>query len=327
LIAGFVLCVAAANSSARAEASMRVLEPVAPATILAGELTAETRAFWERTWLRLEKLDRATRREVNWRRHVADLTDIAAERRITSLSRSDEDDLFRTRLLVWHLDRLRNRREKLIDPPPVGFTWLTSEAWFGALAVRPGAARCEALIEALANTAPPDMAARLAIAESQLLDEVCLGNIHGAADLAARIDALEPTADRAARAAWAGTQAGRGEVVASSLATRIASSEPSDEAHLRLALARVAVARGDEIGARSELGAALAGGDSRAAALTARLAFDRGEARRARVLLRGWLDGPEAGGEVSALWALAALDSTSYRVPPGPETRPVVPVR
>lgn len=327
MIAACVLSVAATSAPTCAEPVIVVLGPVANTRANSSELTAETRAFWERTWLRLDKLDRATRREVNWRRHVADLTDIVAERRITSLSRSDEDDLFRTRLLVWHLDRLRSRREKPIDPPPTGFTWLPSEAWYGALALRPGAARCDALSEALSNATPADLPVRLATAESRLLEEICLGNVHGAADLAARVDALEPTPDRAARAAWAGTQAGRGDAVASRLSTRIAASEPADEARLRLALARVAVARGDEIGARAELGAALAGGDDRAAALTARLAFDRDEARRARVLLRGWLEGPEAGGEVSALWALAALDSASYRVRPGPETGPVVPVR
>ena len=311
------------------------LAPVEPASCAPVSLTtaadrvpdAESRDFWERTWERLDRADRATRREVSWRRRISDLSDIAAERRITSLSRADEDDLFRTRLLVWHLDRLRSRREDLLDPPPVGFTWLPSEAWFGARALGPGSARCAALLESLTQATPADRPVRIAIAESQLLEEVCSGNADGAAELALRIDALEPTAARAARAAWTGTQAGRGEAVAIALSARIAASDAADESHLQLALARVALARGDEIGARTELGAALAGGDASAAALTARLSIDRHEARRARVLLRGWIDGPGSRGEISALWALAMLEPTPYRASPGHETGPAVPVR
>jgi len=327
LIAGFALAFTAADPAPliRVEPASGAPRPIttAPERIL----DAEARAFWERTWERLDKADRATRRAVSWRRRISGLSDAAAERRITSLSRSDEDDLFRTRLLVWHLDRLRSRREDPLEPPPAGFTWLPSEAWFGARALRPGPARCEAVLGSLANAVPADRPVRLSTAESQLLEELCAGNSGGAADLAARIDALEPTTARAVRAAWTGAQAGRQEAVASTLAARLAASDPADEPRLRLALARVALARDDELGARAQLGAALAGGDPGAAALTARLAFDRAEAHRARVLLRGWLEGPGAGGEVSALWALAALESAPYPVRPGPETGPVVPVR
>ncbi|MCY2958598.1 MAG: hypothetical protein NTY35_00370, partial [Planctomycetota bacterium] len=82
-----------------------VADPRASAAQSARPLSTETRTFWERTWARLDKLDRTTRRGASWKRQLNDLSDLALERRIVGLSQSDEQDLFRTRLLQWHLER------------------------------------------------------------------------------------------------------------------------------------------------------------------------------------------------------------------------------
>ncbi|MBL8863406.1 MAG: hypothetical protein JNK02_15550 [Planctomycetes bacterium] len=278
----------------------------------------------------MDRVDRAVRRwsSSTWVRRVYALTDLAQERRIVALSRSDADDLFRTRLLQWHLDRLRGGAPEALDPPRAGFSWLGHEPWFAARALGPGPLRVEAMLRALDEAGAPDRAARLAAADQQVRSELAAANPGGAADLAGRLDELDPGPARCALAAWAAAQAGRAAEFEPRLAARLASAvDLADEALLRVARARLRLAAGDELGARVDLGAAAAAGSADAATLAARLLLERGEADRARVFLRGFVAEPGVPDSLRALWALAVVDGIPRLAADPAESPANLPVR
>ncbi len=288
-------------------------------------LDPETRAFWERTWARLDKADRATRRRDTWKRQINDLTDALVERRIVGMSQSDEQDLFRTRLLQWHLERIQGQTKAPVDPPRVAIAWLPTEAWLAARALPAGPMRTAAMLLALDEASTIDQPARIATAEQQAHEELFGANANGAAQLAERIDEIEPTPARLALRAWSLAQSGRASDPGIAWRARIAAaSDGPDEVAARLASARIALAGGDDLAARAELGAALALASPDAASLTARLLVARGEPRRARVLARAWIDDPAARDVPAALWALACLaeqpGSAALGTPPRADT-------
>lgn len=281
-------------------------------------MTVATRAFWEDVWSSLEKAERARRRGDSWDRRISELTDAAGERRIVALSQADEQDLFRTRLLQWHLERLKGRRQLEVEPPRVAMAWLPSEPWFAARALPAGPTRCTAMLLALEDSGSYDFPVRVATAEAQYREESLAANVFGAAALAERVEALAPTSERFDRAVWAAAQAGYAREAETMLRARApAEGNPSETAQ-RVLAARIALARADELAARAELGPALALGSSAAAVLTARLLLERVETQRARVLTRAWVEteGPEKN-LACALWALASLaDLPSNAVDP-----------
>lgn len=291
-------------------------------------LDPETRAFWERTWASLDKADRSTRRGDSWRRQMNDLTDLAVERRIVGLSRADEQDLFRTRLLQWHLDRIEGRRARPVDPPRAPMAWLAGEPWLAARALPAGATRSAAMLLALDETGAIDRPARVALADQQVREELAVADAAGAASLAERVDELEPNPARLALRAWSMAQAGRSDDPGAAWRARVAAAvEGPDPASARVALARLALASGNELSAREHLGAALALSSPEAASLTARLLVARGEPRRARVLARAWIDDGRARDVPAALWALACLAETPGPDAQGAPPRPAAPVR
>ncbi len=292
-------------------------------------MTLATRAFWEDVWSSLEKADRAKRRGDSWDRRISELTDAAAERRIVALSQADEQDLFRTRLLQWHLERLKGRPQLDVEPPRTAMAWLPAEPWFAARALPPGPTRCTAMLLALEDTAGEDLSVRIATAEAQSREESLAANVFGAAALAERVEALAPTSARFERAVWTAAQAGRASDAQTQLRARaVTDGGPSESAH-RVLAARLALAQGDELAARAELGSALALGSGEAAVLTARLLLERAEYQRARVLTRAWVDSAEGHEKnvACALWALASLPDLRGALPARTVPTPTVPTR
>jgi hypothetical protein len=292
----------------------------------------ETIAFWERVWADVDKVDQATHHGANWKRRINLLGDTAGERRIVGLSQGDEQDLFRTRLLQWHLERIKGRRQDHVDPPRGAMHWLRGEPWLAAQALPPGPTRCAAMLLALEEAGASRISAQLATAERQAREELADANVLGAAALAERVGALEPTPARLELWAWAMTQAARTAEVErewnqrTQLVERARGGRVADEAlesPWRVIRARAALGRDDELAARAELGAALALGSSDAAVLTARLLLARGERERARVLARAWVDTGPSSDMAGALWALARLGelptASPARAPPGPD--------
>ncbi|MCY2961043.1 MAG: hypothetical protein NTY35_12840, partial [Planctomycetota bacterium] len=214
------------------------------------------------------------------------------------------------------------REPAAVDPPRVALAWIPSETWFAARALPPGSTRSEAMLLALDEELAADRAARISTAEVQVREELAAADAAGAAALAARIDALEPTPARFELCAWSMAQAGRAAEYEPAWRARAAAArEGPDEARSHLVGARIALARGDELAARAALGAALALADPDAAILTARLLLASGEHRRARILARAWVEDETARGVPGALWALACLAETpgsaSRGTPPG----------
>jgi len=273
-------------------------------------------------------VDRATRRETSWRRQVNDLTDVAAERRIVGLSQGDEQDLFRTRLLQWHLERLKGRTEAPVEPPRAPMSWLPLEPWFAARALPAGPTRSTAMLLALDDEPVADRPERVALAGRLAYEELAAANAPGAAALAERLDLLDPSVDRLALRAWALAQAGRAPDAEALLRTRQSeAADGPDEARLRVLGARIALARGDDLAARARLGAALALGSPDAAVLSARLLLASGEGRRARTLARAWIDAPDTRDASAALWALACLAEAPGPSSPEAPPRAGAPVR
>lgn len=254
------------------------------------------------------------------------------------MSQGDEADLFRTRVLVWNLDRLEGRAALPVEPPRVAIDWTASEAWFAARALPAGAARCEAMLLALDAAAPSELASRVDVAEGHAREELLAADPYAAAQLAARVDAVAPTAARFALHARAVAQAGdlragrASDVGSLDLATQGSARADAvagspDEAVVRCALARLALARGDVVAARGAIGAALARSSGEAAVLAGRLLVDGDEPRRARVLARAWIGDADGRDVPSALWALACLAETQRAYTGGAPFRPTPPVR
>lgn len=290
-------------------------------------LDPDTRLFWERTWASLDKADRTTRRGDSWTRQVSDLTDALVERRIVGVSRSDEQDLFRTRLLEWHLERIQGQIEAPVEPPRAPLAWLPPEPWLAARALPAGTARSTAMLLALDHTQANDRAARIVLAEQHVLEELGGGNAIGAAQLAERIDGIEPTPERLALRGWALTQSGRAPDPGIGWRARVRAALEGPEAPAaHIASARIALSSGDDLAARVQLGAALSLASPEAAALTARLLVASGEPGRARVLTRAWIYDTAGRDLPSALWALACLAETpgsGVQRPPPPGDTPV----
>ncbi len=286
-----------------------------PAVQSARTLPPETVGYWERAWARLDKIDRATHRGANWKRSINEVTDSAAERRIDALAQSDEQDLFRTRLLQWHLERIKGRAQPEVDPPRVAMSWLPGEAWWAARALGPGPTRCATMLVALDQADVGERGERIALADVQVRQEWLAANVLGCAALAQRIDELEPDFAHLERAAWALAQAGRVADAAALVRARSAAlADASLEAPAHVLAARTALAQGADLTARAELGAALALGSADAAILSARQLLERGEPQRARVLTRGWIGAAGARDVPDALWALANLLDSSRPV-------------
>jgi len=185
------------------------------------------------------------------------------------------------------------------------------DAWQRARGLAPGAARAEALLVALGEVGPGELAACLQVSYEEFLNET----------RAYRLDLALPLAEamhRRALAPWsaislalASSRAGRPERAREVLLEQLGrATDRVTEYDLLERLGLVALGAGDRQEARKFLGAAFARGSANAGVVLARLALAEGRRETSRAVFRSLLGEEPSQSWAHRGWGLSMLPGT-----------------